>query len=63
MKTNLKITKKGVTPLKVDGDTIKAPKLQKDKSTKRKLSIYDDFSDENPDDFLNIYNDEEEDYR
>lgn len=63
MKTNLKITKKSVTPLKVDGDIIKAPKLQKDKSTKRKLSIYDDFSDENPDDFLNIYDDEEEDYR
>ncbi|HET6559856.1 MAG TPA: hypothetical protein VFG54_21195 [Prolixibacteraceae bacterium] len=63
MKTNLKITKKSVTPLKVDGDIIKAPKLQKDKSTKRKLSIYDDFSDENPDDFLNIYDDEEEDYK
>lgn len=62
MKTNLKITKKSVTPLKVDGDIIKAPKLQKDKSTKRKLSIYDDFSDENPDDFLNIYDNEEEDY-
>lgn len=62
MKTNLKITKKSVNPLKVDGDIIKAPKLQKDKSTKRKLSIYDDFSDENPDDFLNIYDNEEEDY-
>jgi len=63
MKTNLKITKKNVNPLKADGDTIKAPKLLKDKSTKRRLSIYDDFADEDPDDFKNIYDDEEEDYR
>lgn len=63
MKTNLKITKKTVTPLKADGDTIKGPKLQKDKSTKRKLSIYDDFADENPDDFQNFYEDDETDYR
>lgn len=63
MKTNLKITKKTVTPLKADGDTIKGPKLQKDKSTKRKLSIYDDFSDENPDDFQNFYDNDEQDYR
>ena len=63
MKTNLKITKKIVNPLKADGDTIKGPKLQKDKSSKRRLSIYDDFSDENPDDFRNIYDDDEEDYR
>ncbi len=50
MKTNknLKITKKGVLSLKADGDTIKGPKLQKDKSSKKRLSIYDDFSDENP---------------
>lgn len=63
MKTNLKITKKSVSPLKADGDTIKGPKLLKDKSTKRKLSIYDDFADENPDDFKNFFEDEEEDYR
>jgi len=51
MKTNknLKITKKGSLPLKADGDSIKGPKLQKDKSSKRRLSIYDDFADENPD--------------
>ena len=63
MKTNLKITKKSVIPLKADSDTIKGPKLPKDKSTKRKLSIYDDFADEDPDDFKNIYDNEEEDYR
>lgn len=52
MKTNknLKITKQGGLPLKADGDTIKGPKLQKDKSSKRRLSIYDDFADEIPDD-------------
>lgn len=44
---NLKITKKGNDPLKVDGDLIKGTKLHKDKSAKRRLSIYDDFSDEN----------------
>ena len=50
MKTNknLKITKKGGIPLKADGDSIKGPKLVKDKSSKRRLSIYDDFADENP---------------
>jgi len=63
MKTNLKITKKSVSPLKADGDTIKGPKLQKDKSTKRKLSIYDDFAEEIPDDFQNFYDDDEQDYR
>jgi hypothetical protein len=51
MKTNknLKITKKGIEPLKTDGDSIKNAKLHKDKSTKRRLSIYDDFADENLD--------------
>lgn len=63
MKTNLKITKKSINPLKVDGDTIKGPKLPKDKSTKRKLSIYDDFNDEDLDNYRNIYDDDEEDYR
>jgi len=51
MKTNknLKITKKGIEPLKADGDSIKNGKLLKDKSSKRRLSIYDDFADENLD--------------
>jgi hypothetical protein len=51
MKTNknLKITKKGIEPLKADGDSIRNAKLLKDKSSKRKLSIYDDFADENLD--------------
>jgi len=44
---NLKITKKGIDPLKADGDAIKSVKLHKDKSAKRRLSIYDDFADEN----------------
>lgn len=49
MKTNknLKITKKGIEPLKTDGDAIKSAKLHKDRSAKRRLSIYDDFADEN----------------
>jgi hypothetical protein len=53
MKTNknLKITKKGIEPLKADGDSIKSARLQKDKSSKRRLSIYDDFADENLDEF------------
>jgi len=46
---NLKITKRGIEPLKADGDSIKNAKLLKDKSTKRRLSIYDDFADENLD--------------
>jgi hypothetical protein len=52
MKTNknLKMTKKGIDPLKADGDFAKGAKLTKDKSTKRRLSIYDDFSDENLED-------------
>lgn len=51
MKTNknLKITKKGIEPLKTDGESIKNTKLNKDKSSKRRLSIYDDFADENLD--------------
>ncbi|HZL11404.1 MAG TPA: hypothetical protein VFC65_15570 [Prolixibacteraceae bacterium] len=53
MKTNknLKITKKGIEPLKADGDSMKSAKLLKDKSSKRRLSIYDDFADEIPDEF------------
>lgn len=47
---NLKITKKGIEPLKADGDSIKSAKLHKDKSSKRRLSIYDDFADESQDD-------------
>jgi hypothetical protein len=64
MKTNknLKITKKGGVPLKADGDTIKAPKLQKDKSSKRRLSIYDDFSDENLDNLELNFDDDQLDY-
>ena len=62
MKTNLKITKKSIIPFKADGDTIKAPKLQKDRSAKRRLSIYDDFADENPDSFENNSDDDDVDY-
>ena len=62
MKTNLKITKKGILPFKADGDTIKAPKLQKDRSAKRRLSIYDDFADENPDSFETNFEDDDVDY-
>lgn len=62
MKATLKITKKGIIPLKADGDTIRAPKLQKDRSTKRRLSIYDDFTDENPDNFENNTDEDELDY-
>ena len=62
MKTNLKITKKSINPLKAEVDTIKAPKLQKDRTSKRRLSIYDDFSDENPDNFENNFDDDDLDY-
>ena len=31
----------------VKGDAIRSAKLHKDKSAKRRLSIYDDFADEN----------------
>ena len=56
--TNLKITKKGVDPLKADGDAIKNTKLHKDKNSKRRLSIYDDFADENLDELNFNYRDE-----
>lgn len=61
MKTNknLKITKKGPDALKSDGDAIKGAKLHKDKSSKRRLSIYDDFADENDDEMDLNYSDEE----
>lgn len=60
MKTNknLKITKKGIEPLKADGDSIKNAKLLKDKSSKRRLSIYDDFADENLDELDYKYSDD-----
>ena len=35
--------------MKADGDSVKNAKLLKDKSSKRRLSIYDDFADENLD--------------
>jgi hypothetical protein len=62
MKTNknLKITKKGIDPLKTDGDSIKNTKLHKEKSSKRKLSIYDDFVDENLDELDYKYSDEDQ---
>jgi len=49
MKTNknLKITKKGSAPVNQDGDSMKSVKIHKDKSSKRRLSIYDDYSGEN----------------
>jgi hypothetical protein len=61
MKTNknLKITKKGIDPLKADGDSIKNAKLQKDKSSKRRLSIYDDFEDENLDELDYKFSDDQ----
>ena len=60
MKTNknLKITKRGIEPLKADGDSIKNAKLLKDKSTKRRLSIYDDFADESLDELDYKYSDD-----
>jgi len=63
MKTNknLKITKKGIEPLKTDGDSIKNVKLHKDKSSKRRLSIYDDFADENLDELDYKYSDDQSD--
>jgi hypothetical protein len=61
MKTNknLKITKKGTEPLKADGDAIKNTKLHKDKNSKRRLSIYDDFADENLDELNFKYKDDQ----
>lgn len=56
---NLKITKKGIDPVKADGDSVKLAKIQKDKSSKRRLSIYDDFADESLDDFNYNLRDEE----
>ncbi len=61
MKTNknLKITKKGIDPLRSDGESVKNTKIPKDKSAKRKLSIYDDFYDENPENIdYNFRNDQ-----
>jgi len=54
---NLKITRKGIDPLKADGDAIKSVKVHKDKSSKRRLSIYDDFADENPNELDYNYRD------
>jgi len=65
MKTNknLKITKKGIEPLKSDGEAIKGAKTHKDKSSKRRLSIYDDFADDNSEELdLRYQEDEDEDY-
>ncbi len=61
MKTNknLKITKKGIDPLKSDGDSLKAAKIHKDKSSKRRLSIYDDYSDESLDETNYKYSDDQ----
>jgi hypothetical protein len=58
MKTNknLKITKKGNTLLNTDVDSVKNAKVHKDKSAKRRLSIYDDF-DENLDNLEFKYDD------
>jgi hypothetical protein len=62
MKTNknLKISRKGSDPLRADEDAINGPKIHKDRSSKRRLSIYDDFSDEEDlDNFdLNYLNDD-----
>lgn len=61
MKTNknLKISKRGSVPLRADDDAMKGPKIHKDKSSKKRLSIYDDFSNEDPDDYdLNYQSDE-----
>jgi hypothetical protein len=61
MKTNknLKITKRGIEPLKSDGDTVKNAKLHKDKSSKRRLSIYDDFADEQLDELDSKFSDDQ----
>lgn len=60
MKTNknLKISRKGSDPLRADEDAINGPKIHKDRSSKRRLSIYDDFFDEeNLDEFDLKYRD------
>jgi hypothetical protein len=61
MKTNknLKITKKGVDPLKSDGDSLKSAKIHKDKSSKRRMSIYDDYTDESLDETNYKYSDDQ----
>ena len=48
MKTNKhpKFTKKGAEPIKSDADETKHKKVSKDRSSKRRLSIYDDFEDD-----------------
>lgn len=62
MKTNknLKITKRGSLSLKTDEDVIKAHKIQKDKSSKKRLSIYDDYSEEIPGEF--DFNSDDDDF-
>ncbi len=62
MKTNknLKIIKKGIEPLKSDGEAVKGAKTHKDKSSKRRLSIYDDFADDNSDELDLRYQDDED---
>lgn len=62
MKTNknLKISKKGSDPLKADDDALKSSKTHKDRSSKRRLSIYDDFNDEEDLDDLDFNYQEEE---
>lgn len=61
MKTNknLKISKKGSDPLRADDDKTKGPKIHKDRSSKKRLSIYDDFSDEDLDEYDLNYQGEE----
>ena len=44
--------------MKADSDSIKNAKLLKDKSSKRRLSIYDDFADENLDELDYKYSDD-----
>lgn len=55
---NLKITKRGNDPLQADYDSAKS-KFLKDKSPKRRLSIYDDFDDENLNEINYNYDDEQ----
>lgn len=43
---NLKFSRKGNEPLSADNDSSKSSKQARDKSSKRRLSIYDDFDDE-----------------
>jgi len=43
---NLKFSRRGNDPLNADSDSTKNGKQPKDKSAKRRLSIYDDFNDE-----------------